>query len=498
MSGNIYTQPEVPNYDSSVYQYQLTDPVQGNTGGVANTPILNLANRTNWLHQQLLLLINGALIPPTVAPLNGAAFTGSTTAPNVAPGNNSTLIANTNFVQTAIQGLAQVPLGSGGTTVLIQAQWGVGILNCTGTLTSAATILFPSQPGLWTVLNQATGSYSVGCRTAGNPATVIVPQGGALNIFCDGVRIWLANDILDQTGEIVSSDLAPTGVGVGTYVGATITVGADGRITAASAGNPMRIFLTSNLTLYVNALTGSDSNPGTTSALPFKTLQAAANAMQHNYDWNGFSPTIDVANGTYSAGVTFSGPLLGTNLPIQLIGNINAPQSSIISTPTGNCVNVDGANVNVQGFTLIASGAPSNSQGSGLYCSSAGSLTFSSLIFGACTYAHIYSVTAATVTAAGPLAYTISGSSPCHVLGDVSSLVTFSSAAVTLTGTPAFSSAFCYLLRNATFQSVLGTTYTGAATGVRYLAAYNGIITSNGTVFPGSSAGSVSTGGQYS
>lgn len=42
-------QPEVNNYETGVYQWEVTDPVQGGVGGVDNIPILQLANRTKYL-----------------------------------------------------------------------------------------------------------------------------------------------------------------------------------------------------------------------------------------------------------------------------------------------------------------------------------------------------------------------------------------------------------------------------------------------------------------
>ena len=46
-------QPEVTNYDTGVYQWETTDAAEGGVGGKANAPLLNLANRTNWLKAQI-------------------------------------------------------------------------------------------------------------------------------------------------------------------------------------------------------------------------------------------------------------------------------------------------------------------------------------------------------------------------------------------------------------------------------------------------------------
>ena len=47
------SQPEVSNFDAGVYQFETTDVVEGGVGGVDNKPLLNLANRTLWLKNQI-------------------------------------------------------------------------------------------------------------------------------------------------------------------------------------------------------------------------------------------------------------------------------------------------------------------------------------------------------------------------------------------------------------------------------------------------------------
>lgn len=69
---------------------------------------------------------------------------------------------------------------------------------------------------------------------------------------------------------------------------------------------------------------------------------------------------------------------------------------------------------------------------------------------------------------------------------------------MTETGTPAFVN-FAASLTGGEVES-FGTTWTGSATGSRYTATLNGIINTFGagaTYFPGDSAGSTATGGQY-
>lgn len=189
--------PEQPVYDAGVYEYEVTDPVQGGLGGIANAPLTNLANRTAYLKQRLDALINGSIIPPTVAPLNGAAFTGSTTAPNVAPGDDSTLIANTDFVQTAKHGLVTVNVGGSSNVTLVQSQWGCAMIEFFGVLTNNISIIFPSQPGNWIVANGCTGTVggspaTLTLRLAGGGGNVVLNQfPNQFNaIWTDGVGVY--------------------------------------------------------------------------------------------------------------------------------------------------------------------------------------------------------------------------------------------------------------------------------------------------------------------
>lgn len=78
--------------------------------------------------------------------------------------------------------------------------------------------------------------------------------------------------------------------------------------------------LAGNLALYVNGSTGSDSNPGTES-LPFATITAALNSIPKNL--GGYTATINIAAGTYPAGIRiegFYGGNASNTYGIRLIG----------------------------------------------------------------------------------------------------------------------------------------------------------------------------------
>jgi hypothetical protein len=94
--------------------------------------------------------------------------------------------------------------------------------------------------------------------------------------------------------------------------------------------------------------------------------------------------------------------------------------------------------------------------------------------------------------------YTISGGASIH-WQVVSGIIRGQGFTITLTGTPAFSTAFAQGLY-AGVQNVQANTFSGAATGTRYSITMNSVCNVGGggaNYFPGNAAGSTATGGQY-
>jgi len=196
-------QPEINQYDATIYQLESTDPVDGGVGAVSNKPLLGLANRTNNLNKRLSDVESGTTLIDVYAPKNSPALTGTPTAPNQAAGDNSTKIANTAFVQAAVNGQVSVSIAGNTNTTLTVAQYGVSTVILTGAVTGNKAVIFPALSGRWLVINRATGAFTVTCRTASGTG-VVINQGASNAIFCDGTNIGV-----DQT-DFISPALTGT------------------------------------------------------------------------------------------------------------------------------------------------------------------------------------------------------------------------------------------------------------------------------------------------
>lgn len=266
-----------------------------------------------------------------------------------------------------------------------------------------------------------------------------------------------------------------------------------------------RTKLTSALTLYVNGSTGSDSNNGLTSGSAFATIQHAINVLQQNYDLNGQAVTISIADGTY-APVYISGPFIGDNRPsadtntsplVTLSGDTTTPTNcSIASTTSASALTVvHGARINIQGFSL------SSTSGNGIYAAY-GSLVFltGAVNFGACSGTQTSQIAAFDSATVRILAnFTVSAGAPSFVHVGYSGCVEAIGITGTFNGTPAYSfyTAYADTLGMIAFN---GCTLSGSATGTRYAISSNAVADTYGAganFFPGSVAGTTSTGGQY-
>jgi len=255
-----------------------------------------------------------------------------------------------------------------------------------------------------------------------------------------------------------------------------------------------REVLTANRIYYVRS-DGSNSNTGlaNTSGGAFLTIQKAWDTIV-TIDLNGFTATIKLGNtATFTTGLNATVSPVGGNVIIE--GDTSTPANTLVSVTSAdaialNCV----ANLTVQYCELRTT-----TSGNSIVSGAAGAKVTigAGMRFGACAGYQLYALNAGNIS--GSSNYTISGAAACHSLATLAGTIILSSLTVTVSGTPAFSSAFAVasLLGAISAYSI---TYSGSATGQRYNSSLNAAIQTYGggaSYFPGNSAGATATGGQY-
>jgi hypothetical protein len=142
------------------------------------------------------------------------------------------------IIETAITGVANITFSNA--QHILTAFNGLpdearnATLNLIGTNLTAQNLIAPSVEKTYIVKN-ATGA-AVTIKTAAG-AGITIPNGSTQIVWCDGTDFFLASGVVAGTGITVSGatvSLANTSVAAGTYPAATITVDAQGRLTAAS------------------------------------------------------------------------------------------------------------------------------------------------------------------------------------------------------------------------------------------------------------------------
>jgi hypothetical protein len=263
-----------------------------------------------------------------------------------------------------------------------------------------------------------------------------------------------------------------------------------GANVATILGTAIREKLTGARTYYVRT-DGSDSNTGlaNSSGGAFLTLQKAWDTAI-TLDIAGYSVTISVQSGTYTAGVTMSSSPVGGL--VTFTGS-----SATVSVTSGNCFALTApTTVTIGGFTLSTT-----TSGQCLYASGAGSkiAVGASTVFGACAGAHMYCEVNAEISIIGQN-YTVSGSAVYNMFAIIGGIIRASNLTATMSGTPAWSTTGILFDTGATV-SIFNVTYSGSATGKRYTGTMNAVLQSYGagsssTHFPGNSNGTTATGAQ--
>ncbi|MCK1446106.1 hypothetical protein IVB34_23340 [Bradyrhizobium sp. 2] len=253
----------------------------------------------------------------------------------------------------------------------------------------------------------------------------------------------------------------------------------------------VRNVLTADRNLFVNAATGSDANNGLTTGTAFATLQKAMDVIAAT-DNSIFNNVVTVANGTYaqlilksylgSGNVTFNGD------------NVTPGNVIITGSPALWAAAVNGGNFTFNGFRLQSSAGQDVNVGS-----------YTLVTLNTCEWAGTSANYRIYVGNFGRLqiqgAHKVLTGGAGLLLAEISGFLYINGAAFTIGANVTYSSATA-TARTLGYISAFTTTFSLGAfvvTGQRYSAVTNSVISDTGsiTLFPGTVAGSVLTGGQY-
>lgn len=268
---------------------------------------------------------------------------------------------------------------------------------------------------------------------------------------------------------------------------------ASGRVFFPATGGPREV-LTADREYFVRT-DGSDANTGrvNSAAGAFRTFQRAVDVVRETLDLAGRTVTIRAGNaGTYTGGFDLRGPLVGARGPdaLVILGDTAAPATMVMST-TGTVPVVrasNGGQLSIAGFRLSSAGGPlvEALQHAAVHVTGA-------MDYGACPGGAQISARRLARIQIGA-SYAVSGGAAQHLRAANAGMVILEAVAVTLSGTPAFTTFAAATVLSQVVTT--GSTFAGAATGSRYAVDLDSVIQTSGVTLPGSTAGTAATGGQ--
>lgn len=297
--------------------------------------------------------------------------------------------------------------------------------------------------------------------------------------------------VIPSGSSAVRPQLTIYGDSVNQPTGSTYNIGGQPHThTPAQLG--IRETLSDARTYYVRT-DGSDLNNGlaNTSGGAFLTIQKAVDTVV-TLDTNGQIVTIQVADGTYTGAVVLknvTGFSAGGDLVIQ--GNSGTPNNVHINV-TGTCFSGTNLSVVWDIKDMKLSGTKL-----GILCVKS-NIRFTNINFATCGD-HMVATNGGGLVAFGN--YAVSGNAARHLWAEGGGTLDVALRTITFSNSPVFSTAFCYQF-GASFINAAGMTFTNKATvtAKRYDIQLNSACFTNGggaTYFPGGTAGTTATGGQY-
>lgn len=230
----------------------------GATGVISITAAATLGN--DWF----CYIRNSGSSDITINPNASETINGDTTIA-VSPGNSCMVISDgvafftvglsspstSNFNYTSIN-----VAGTGNYTLSVIQQNKIAY-NFTGVLTGNRNIIVPTTVQQYWVTNATTGAFTLTVKTAAGTG-IVVPQGQALILYCDGTNV-----VLGQTPNTISTpvSIADGGTGATTAPGALVNLGGGttgisvfGAVTPAAARTTLEVFSADETTSLILAL----------------------------------------------------------------------------------------------------------------------------------------------------------------------------------------------------------------------------------------------------
>jgi hypothetical protein len=264
-----------------------------------------------------------------------------------------------------------------------------------------------------------------------------------------------------------------------------------GSIVSSSGG---RELLTGD-TIYYIRTDGNDSNTGleNTSGGAFLTIQRGIDKAA-SIDANDHAITSQVADGTYTGGITFKNIIGSATTGGCILGNITSP-SAVIVEVAGDTFLGDSI---ITPWT-ISSLKPKSSIGNSISSKNNTIIYFDNIDFGWAKNYHLYADVYSTLKAIGN--YSISGSAISHILSAYGANITAMSQEVTITPSLGFTSFARALYSAYVNYSDITFTLGGTVTGTRFVGDVYGVFNTDGsgsaTYFPGDTDGTLSNGALY-
>ena len=267
------------------------------------------------------------------------------------------------------------------------------------------------------------------------------------------------------------------------------------------------IWLSTSTVWYVDGATGSDACPqaqigakGRTLATAFKTIQAAVNFVAENFNLGSRVATIDVAAGTYVENVTL--PKYGASTGYFVLRGAGTGQTVVTGTVSSSF-----GTWYLQQFTLRFTGAvtPGSSSYYALMVSGGATVRLSNFTMDLLTSTAVIKTGLRTAGGASIIlddGVTLTGYCGNYLYSDGGNIQIYKDCAISGTATSSTVRALNggVIVSTSSANGGVLPVISGTVTGTRYTAITNGIINSSGGgagYFPGTLAGSLTTGGQY-